>query len=257
MSQAQLHRLCPPFLVQFLLGTPLCAARFQDNLGILQYVLTCPKCAVASTLFRTSAAVQLILLLDCWCLLRAPRCCIPRTANTQIKELQIPSIVTFQTSHTACFQCSCRCLQQKFSGAVKLADKNSSHPPHVQFGLGQNDETFSRCPSLGNCSQPVHRAEPSSPPTHDQVQFLSCISLRRLHEMLEAVPELSNLLVLHAQDSFSMTPFDQSVCHIKSAWLLVTLELCTDQTQPIRKFLETLHHMLVLSTLSPCHNSEN
>ena len=29
-------------------------------------------------------------------------CCrIPRTANTQIQELQIPSIITFQTSHTA------------------------------------------------------------------------------------------------------------------------------------------------------------
>ena len=42
--------------------------------------------------FCTSATVQLILLLDCWCLLRASCCCIPRTANTQIQEMQIPSI---------------------------------------------------------------------------------------------------------------------------------------------------------------------
>ena len=51
MSRAQLNHLGPPFLVQFLLGTPLCAAHFQHNLGILQYVRTCPKCSVASTLF--------------------------------------------------------------------------------------------------------------------------------------------------------------------------------------------------------------
>ena len=68
---------------------------------------------------------------------------------------------------------------------------------------GQNDKAFSRRPSLGNCSQPMHSVEPSSPSTHDQVQFLSCISLRHLHEMLEAVPELSNLLILHVPNSLS------------------------------------------------------
>ena len=29
------------------------------------------------------------------------------------------------------------------------------------------------------------------------------------------------------------------------------------KTQPINVILETLHHIIVLSTLSPCHNSEN
>ena len=85
--------------------------------------------------FRTSAAFQLTLLLDCWCLLRAPYCrSIPRTANTQIQELQVSSIVTFQTSDTVCLHCTCWRQLQKFIGAVKLSDKNSSHPPHVQFG---------------------------------------------------------------------------------------------------------------------------
>ena len=92
------------------------------------------KNIVENTLFCMSATVQLMLLLDCWCLVRAPCCCIPRTADTQIQELQIPSIVTFQTSHTACLHCTCRRQQQKFIGAVNPADKNSSHPPHVQFG---------------------------------------------------------------------------------------------------------------------------
>ena len=41
---------------------------------------------------------------------------------------------TFQTSHTACLHCACWRQQQKFIGAVKLAGKNSSHPPHVQLG---------------------------------------------------------------------------------------------------------------------------
>ena len=44
-----------------------------------------------------------------------------------------PSIVTFQTSLTTCLHCTCWRQQQKFIGAVKLADKNSSHPPHVQL----------------------------------------------------------------------------------------------------------------------------
>ena len=74
------------------------------------------------------------LLLDCWFMLRAPCCRIPRTANTQIQELQVPSIVTFQTSHTACLHCTCWRQQQEIIGAVKLADKDSSHPPHVQPG---------------------------------------------------------------------------------------------------------------------------
>ena len=50
---------------------------------------------------------------------------------------------------------------------------------------------------------PLHCAEPSSPTSHVQVHFLSCISLRRLLEMREAVPESSNLLVLHAPSSLS------------------------------------------------------
>ena len=87
--------------------------------------------------------------------------------------------------------------------------------------------------------------------------------------MLEAVPESSHLLVLHAPNSLSslselqspsnswVDTVDQSVCHIKSAWLLVTLQLYPGQAQPINKILKTLHHIIVLSTLSPCHNSEN
>ena len=59
----------------------------------------------------------------CW------SCRTPWTANTQIQELQIPSTITFKTSHWTC----CR-QQQDFIGAVRLAHQNSSHPPHVQFG---------------------------------------------------------------------------------------------------------------------------
>ena len=118
-----------------LAGHSLCAAQFQHSLGILQYVRTCPKCSVASTLFlHVCHCPTHPFLLDCRCLLRAPCCCIPRTATTQIEELQIPSNVTFQTSHTACLHCTCWRQQQKFIGAIKLADKNSSHQPHVQLG---------------------------------------------------------------------------------------------------------------------------
>ena len=170
------------------------------------------------TLFARLPLSNSSFLLDCWCQLRTPCCSIPRTANTQIQEMQIPSIVTFQTSHTACIHCTCWRQQQEFIGAVKLADKNSSHPPRVQFGyilwMVSAQKFFSKwhhfcnvvlawCPSLGNCSQPMHNIEPSSRSKHDQVQFLSCISLIWLLEMLQTVPELSNLLVLHAPNSLS------------------------------------------------------
>ena len=129
------------------------------------------------------------------------------------------------------------------------------HFSSVVLALDRTIRRSPRYPSLGNCSQPMHSVEPSSPSTHDQVQFLSYISLRHLHEMLEAVSELSNLLTHH--QNRGLTSFDQSVRHIKSAWLLVTLQLRPDQAQPINVTLETLHHVIVLSTLSPCHNSEN
>ena len=48
---------------------------------------------------RTFTTRQLVLLLDCWSLLRAPCCRISRTANTQSQELQIPSTITFKHYH--------------------------------------------------------------------------------------------------------------------------------------------------------------
>ena len=70
--------------------------------------------------------------------------------------------------------------------------------------LGYNHKAFSRLPSLGNCLQHMHSVVPSSPSTHDPVQLLSCISLRRLIEMPEAVPELSIFFVLHDPSSVSI-----------------------------------------------------
>ena len=109
-------------------------------------------------------------------------------ANTQTQELQIPSIITFPTSHTACLHCTCWRQQQKFIGAVKLADKNSSHPPHVQlasilrmvspqahFSKWHNfssvvlapESTIRRSPGslplIGNFLQLVHSVVSSSP----------------------------------------------------------------------------------------------
>ena len=51
------------------------------------------------------------------------------------QELQIPSIVTFQTSHTACLHCTCWRQQQKFIGAVKLADKKLLAPTSCSIWL--------------------------------------------------------------------------------------------------------------------------
>ena len=106
----------------------------------------------------------------------------------------------------------------------------------------------------------MHSVVPSSPPKHDQFQLLSCTSLRRLLEMPKAVTEspirsfsspqapLRDIWRCSHDRSCGLTPFDQSVCHIKSAWLLVTLQLCLNQTQPIEKILGTQNHIIVLPT---------
>ena len=58
-------------------------------------------------------------------------------------------------------------------------------PKHT-FPNEDYDVAFSDVLSLENCLQPMHCAQSSSP---SAVQFLSCLSIRRLHEMLDAVDE--------------------------------------------------------------------
>ena len=106
---------CLAFVHHFLLNS--CSALF----GVLSNSNTTWASFSASILvqnvlaqvqpFLTFATCQLILLLDCWPLMRVLSCRIPRTANTQIQE-----------------------LQKEFIGVVKLADKKSSHPSHVHLG---------------------------------------------------------------------------------------------------------------------------
>ena len=84
------------------------------------------------------------------------------------------------------------------STLLQMAQHLQCSPCHEDY-----DMAFSHVLLLENCSQPMHCAEPSSPSAHAQVQFLSCISLRRLPEMLVTVPESSNLLILHAPSSRS------------------------------------------------------
>ena len=66
----------------------------------------------------------------------------------------------------------------------------------------------------------MHNVVPSSPSTRDPVQLLSCISLWRLLEMPEAVPELSNSLFLHTASSLSslLALQSQSGLWIDSVW---------------------------------------
>ena len=141
-------------------------------------------------------------------------------------ELQVQSAIALKTSHTKRLDCSCWRQQEKFVGAVKLADKDSSHPSHIQFGLvpsrllrmhqlrhcgpclGDCDMAFSQMLSIENDSRPMQRAEPSNSSAHDQVRLLFCVTKRRLPEILAAVPELSNLFILH-----------ENMWQLKSTWL--------------------------------------
>ena len=162
MSRAQLHHLYSPFLMFNSCSALLCTARFQDNLGILQYVRTRPKCSVARTLFSHVCRFPTHPFeLDCWCLLRAPllshstdcKHTDSRIANVPSKHTLFARLplsrrhrfivdvccvllaVAFHGLQTHRFQnCKSQAVTFQFIGAVKLADKNSSHTPHVQFG---------------------------------------------------------------------------------------------------------------------------
>ena len=84
--------------------------------------------------FYSSVTGQLILGLDRWSLRHTLGCRTPRAANTQIQELQVPSAIALKTSHTTRLDRSCWRQQEKFIGAIKLADKDSSHPSHIREG---------------------------------------------------------------------------------------------------------------------------
>ena len=152
--------------------------------------------------------------------------------TTQIQELQVPSAIVLKKSHTTRLYCSCWRQQEKFIGTVKRTDKDSWHPSHIQFGpffsmvssqaelsewhnftsvLLASKTTTWRSPRsvhLKIVHDPCIVPKPSNSSAHVQVQFV--FQMRWLPEMLAAVPELSNLLVLHALSSISSLLASQS-----------------------------------------------
>ena len=100
--------------------------------------------------------------------------------------------------------------------------------------LEDYDMAFSQILSLEKGSRPMHCAEQSNSSTHDQVQYLFCILMRRLLEMLTTVPELSNVRTFWRRNHNKirgLALLDQNICNIKSTWLLVTFQLpCRDPT---------------------------
>ena len=221
MSRVLLHHLCPPFLVQFLLGTPLCVVQFQHNLGILWYVRTNPKCFVASTTFSH----------------------ICRLPTHPFVGLLVPAACSLQSHSTDCQHTDSRiCKSQALSPSRRLTHRVfialvgvnsrkhrcgqacrqkllSCSPWHEDY-----DMAFSHVLSLESCLQPLHCSEPSSPSAHVQVQFLSCISLnRQICSFSTPQARFRAFWRCSHNQSCRLTPFDQSVRHIKSSWLLVTL----------------------------------
>ena len=168
-----------------LLGTPRCAAQFQHNLGILQYVRTYPKCSVASTTFshvcRLPTHPFAGLLVPAACTL------LPHSTDCQHTDSRIANpkiIITFKTSHTACLHCTCWRKEQEFIGTVKLTDT-----PRKRFEYFRIHLMFNLVPP-SDFTVSYH-------PTHQYMiksNFCLVFSLRRLLEMHEAVPELSTTI---------------------------------------------------------------
>ena len=211
-----MHHLCPPLLVHFLLGTPSVCCPFPTQPGhpaVRPYLskMFCRKYTLFARLPLSNSSL-------CWIV---GFCCVLLAVafhglpNTQIQELQIPIIITFQTSHKSCLHCTCWRLLQKFISAVKLAEKNSSHPPHVQLGsivrMVSPHAHFSKWHNFsGVVLAPDGTRRRSSGSLHLKVVHNPCrtiqpgpTSWRRLLEMPEAVPELSNSLPPPAPGSLS------------------------------------------------------
>ena len=136
MPQFKLHLPCPQIIAQFLLGNPPSAVQFQRNLGILQYVRTCPKCVVAST---TSLHV---------CHLRwmVGPCCVHRAVAFH----GLPTH-KFKNCKSQAFSPSSRLTQRAFIAPVGVNSRNSSmrsslprKTPRIQlmFNLAPSSEWF-------------------------------------------------------------------------------------------------------------------
>ena len=126
-----------------------------------------------------------------------------------------------------CLHCTCWRQHQNFISADTLVDKNSSHPPHVQLDTILRmvssqahlskwhnfssvvlvpDRTLRHSPSSLHLKVVDKSCTISCHPVHQHVMwsnFCLFISERRLLEMSEADPELSNSLVLHDPSSLS------------------------------------------------------
>ena len=211
--------------------------------------------------FRTSAAFQLSLFLDCWFLLRAPCYRIPRTA----KHYQLPDVSHSMSSlhllvSTAQIHRCCQAYRQKLLastlGSTWLHPQNG-FAPSTLLQVAQllqcspsprkNDTAFYQLPSLANCLRPICTL--SCRPAH---QHMTRSNFCLVHwDGFSKCPKLSlsNSLALHApsflsswrcshNQSCGLTPFDRSIWHIKSAWLLVTFQFCLHQSLSIVEILQ-------------------
>ena len=178
---------------------------------MLSCVRTCPECFGARTVcsfvcrFPTHPFVGLLVSAACSLLSHSTSC------QHTISRMQVPQDV----SHNRVLIAPTRRQQEKFIGAVKLADEDSSNPSHIQFGpifgmvssqpdLSEwNDFASVVLASKTTIPRSIHFRmihNPCTVPNHPTHQ----------HEMLAAVPELSNLLFLHAPSSLSSLLASQS-----------------------------------------------
>ena len=203
------------------ISTPLCVVQFQHKLGIPQNDHFCPKCSVASTTFShfyhwpTHPLIGLLVPGTRFFLMHSTDCQHTSSRIANLKHYCRPdaslnvSSLHLLASRARIHRC-CHACQH-----------NSSHPPRVQLGSifrvispqahffkWHNFSTVVLAPNRTIMRSPgaVHLEMIS---THAQCRTIHpfCISLRRLHEMLEAVPESYSLPFLHGP-KLPFEPFD-------------------------------------------------
>ena len=216
MFQFLLHHLWPTFLVQVLFGNPP---------DILSCVRTCPECVGASTLFSlvphwpTHPLVgSLVSATHSWLShstdyqhtnsrIASPKRYRPQDISQNASLLFLSASARENSSVRSSLPTQTPRIPLTFN---LVPSSEWSRPKRVrQCGpcLEDYDTTFSQILSHEDGSRPMHCAEPSDSSALDQVQILLKVLMRQLHEMLETVPELSNL---HAPSSLSSILASQS-----------------------------------------------
>ena len=257
MSRVLLHHLCSSFLVQFLLVAPLCTVHFQHSLDILQYVRTCPKYSVVETLishvcrFPTHPFVGLLVSTACSLLSHSTDCQHTDSRIANPKHCHLPDVSRVFIapvrvhSRNSFVRSSLSTKTPRIHLMFNLAPSSDGLRPQAHYSKWHNFSSVVLAPdrtkrrSLASFLLKVfyNPCTVSCHPAHQHMirsnfclvfhwdGFSKCrkLSLKyQIRSFSTSQPPFRVFWRCSHNQSCGLTPFDQSICHIKSVGLLTT-----------------------------------